>query len=114
MNRPATFHTVKHLPLFAIVFLSGCQTQYTRITVRDFENQPMVEWIAEGRVKKVEQGYSISAVQRTSGGAYPKASKYPNGWRTTVTGPNIVKQPVDKPDWLAGLDRDPAPAPVAK
>lgn len=115
---------MKYFLLFVTVLLAGCQTpptilggpSYTKLTVTDFEGEQIAEWIAEGLVRPVEQGYSIRAVQRTSGGAYPVVTKYPNGWRSTVTGPNIVKQPVDKPDWLAEIDGEivakPGPKPA--
>ncbi len=103
MNRPASFHTVKFLPLLALAFLTGCQT-YTKLSVTDHQGDRIADWIAEGSVKKVDQGYAIKAVERHSGPPNEVVNKYPNGWRTTVVGPNIVRQSVDKPAWLFDLD----------
>ena len=103
MNRPASFHTVKFLPLLALAFLTGCQT-YTKLSVTDHQGDRIADWIAEGSVKKVDQGYAIKAVERHSGPPNEVVNKYPNGWRTTVVGPNIVRQYVDKPAWLFDLD----------
>lgn len=105
MKRPDSFPAVKFLPLLAFVFLTGCQT-YTRLTVTDHQGDRIADWVAEGRVKKVEQGYAIKAVERHSGPPNEVVNKYPNGWHTTVVGPNIVRQPVDKPQWLAELDAE--------
>lgn len=111
MKRPATFRAVKFLPLLAFVLLAGCQTysgspSYTKFTVTDHQGDRIADWVAEGCVKKVEQGYAIKAVERHSGPPNEVVNKYPNGWHTTVVGPNIVRQPVDKPQWLAELDAE--------
>ena len=105
MNRPASFHTVKFLPLLALVFLTGCQT-YTKLSVTDDQGDRIADWIAEGSVKKVEQGYEIKAVERHSGPPNEVVNRYPNGRHATVVGPNIVRQPVDKPQWLVELDAE--------
>ena len=103
MNHPASFRAVKFLPLLAFVFLTGCQT-YTKLTVSDYHGDRVADWIAEGSVKKVEQGYAIKAVERHSGPPNEVVNHYPNGWRTTVVGANIIRQRVDKPEWLAEFD----------
>lgn len=105
MKRPASIQVVKFLSLFAFAFLTGCQT-YTKFTVTDHQGERIADWIAEGSVKKVEQGYEIKAVERHSGPPDVVVNKYPNGWRTTVVGPNIVRQPVEKPAWLVALDAE--------
>lgn len=128
MNRPASFRAVKFLPLLAIAFLTGCQTPYTKFTVTDYQGDRLATWVAEGNVTssergvivfpaerlgrfitegklpKAEFGYRIRAVERTTGGANPVTTRYPNGWMTTVTGPNIVRERIPKPEWLRGMD----------
>ncbi len=54
---------MKFLRLLALVFLTGCQT-YTKLSVTDDQGDRIADWIAEGSVKKVEQGYEITAVCR--------------------------------------------------
>ena len=105
MNHPASFRAVKFLPLLAFAFLTGCQT-YTKLTVTDYHGDCVADWIAEGSVRKVEQGYAIKAVERRSSLPNEVVNKYPNGWHTTVVGPNIVRQSVDKPVWLVELDAE--------
>lgn len=105
MKRPASFHTVKFLPLFALAFLTGCQT-YTKLSVTDHQGDRIADWIAEGCVKKVEQGFAIKAIERRSGPPNEVVNRYPNGWNTTVVGANIIKQRVDKPEWLVQLDAE--------
>lgn len=105
MNSPASLRIVKFLPLIAFVILTGCQT-YTRLSVTDLEGDRVADWVAEGSVKKVEQGYAIKAVERRSGPPNEVVTKYPNGRHTTVVGANIILQPVDKPAWLAELDAE--------
>ncbi len=105
MNRPASFHVVKFLPLLALAFLTGCQT-YTKLSVTDRQGDRTADWIAEGYVKKVEQGFAIKAVERRSGPPNEVVNRYPNGWNTIVVGANIIKQSVDKPEWLIQLDAE--------
>ncbi len=105
MKRPARFHAVKFLPLLAFILLTGCQT-YTKLSVTDYHGDRVSDWIAEGSVEKAEQGYAINAVERRSGPPDEVVNRYPNGWRTTVVGSNIIKQRVDKPQWLVELDAE--------
>jgi hypothetical protein len=114
MNRPASFRAVKFFPLLAIAFLTGCTTQYTKLTVTDHQGDRIATWIAEGHVARAEQGYRIRAVERTSGPPNEIYSQYPNGWRSIVIGPNIMMERVEKPLWLAELDGEIPPAPVTK
>jgi hypothetical protein len=98
---------MKCLPLFALLallVLAGCQTTYTRLTVTNFDGELVSEWVAEGPVRKTEQGYAVRAVERSVEGAHPVTRRFPNGWRTTVVGANILREEVDKPEWLAALD----------
>lgn len=103
-NPPASFRAVKYLSLLALLFLSGCET-FTHIAVTDLSGAPISDWVAEGRVKKVEEGYLIKAVERTTPGPYPTRNRYPNGRVATVVGPNIILQEIEKPEWIAELER---------
>ena len=114
----ATFRAVKYLLLLAFALLAGCETtrtqknsdadkdgrKYTKLTVTDLTGDIVSEWIAEGRVKKCDQGYTIKAVERHSGPPNPTESKYPNGRISTVAGQNIILEDVEKPEWLKKLD----------
>jgi hypothetical protein len=95
---------MKFLPLLALLGLTGCQTTYTRLTVTNFDGERVSDWVAEGYVRRVEQGYAIRAVERSVEGAHPVTRRFPNGWRTTVTGANILQEEIEKPAWLVALD----------
>ncbi len=109
---------VKYLLLLALALLAGCETtrtrknpdadnddrKYTRLTVTDLRGDIVSEWIAEGRVKKADQGYTIKAVERHTAPPDPTHSKYPNGRISTVAGQNIILEDVEKPGWLRKLD----------
>ena len=100
---------MKFLPLLALaalVALTGCETKYTRLTAANHEGTVSTVWIAEGETRKVDQGYRIKAVERSTYGTDPVSTRYPNGWRTIATGPTILLEPADKPQWLAELDGD--------
>lgn len=100
---PASVRAVKYFLLLAVSFLAGCQT-YTKISVSDLAGAPISDWVAEGKVKKVPEGYIIKAVERDTPPPYPTHNRYPNGRVATVVGPNIILQEIDKPDWLVELD----------
>ncbi len=110
----ATLRTVKYALLLAIALLAGCENQntkpgpptqkYTKLTVTDLTGDLVSEWIAEGRVKKSDQGYTIRAVERWTAPPYPIHSQFPNGRPSTVAGQNIVLEDVEKPAWLKKLD----------
>ena len=114
MLTAATLRAVKYAPLLAIALLAGCENtstrkesshdKYTKITVTDPQGDVISEWIAEGPVKKNEQGYTIHAIERRTPGPYSTDSQYPNGRMSTVVGPNIVLEDTEKPDWLKKLD----------
>ena len=88
----------------AAMFLTGCQT-YTKFRVTNYRDEMVAEWIARGHVARAGRGYRITAVQRLSGGAYPTLSRYPDGWRTTVDGPHIVRARCGKPFWLYQMEK---------
>ena len=106
--------TVNYAILLAIALLAGCENtstrnetstaKYTKISVTDPSGDLISEWIAEGPVKKADQGYTIHAVERRTPGPYPTDSQYPNGRMSSVVGPNIVLKDIEKPDWLKKLD----------
>ena len=105
MGRLPTSAAMKFLPLVALLaLLTGCQTTYTKLTVTDFDAEPISEFIAEGLVWPLDQGYRIRAVERRVEGPYPVVRRYPNGWRTTVVGANILRERVPKPAWLEAID----------
>jgi hypothetical protein len=102
---------VKYLLLLAVVLLAGCETpqrkgriDYTKLTVTDPSGDLIAEWVAEGRVRKAVQGYDILAVERRTSAPHPMQLRYPNRRAATVTGPNIILEKIDKPDWLKALD----------
>ena len=113
----ATVRAVKYLLLLAFALLTGCETtrtkkdsdandarKYTKLTVTDLSGDVISEWIAEGRVKKADQGYTIKAVERRTAPPDRTESKYPNGRISTVAGQNIILEDVEKPEWLKKLD----------
>lgn len=114
MRTAATVRTVKYAPLLAIALLAGCEntstrketsaSKYTRLTVTDPTGDVISEWMAEGPVKKDDQGYTIHAIERRTPGPYPTDSQYPNGRLSSVVGPNIVLEDAEKPAWLQKLD----------
>ena len=95
---------MKFLALFALLALAGCQTTYTRLTVTNFDGERVSDWIAEGPVRRTEQGYAVRAVERSVEGSHPVTRRFPNGWRTIVVGANILQEEVEKPAWLVALD----------
>jgi hypothetical protein len=98
---------MKFLPLLGLTMLlalTGCQTTYTRLTVTNYDGEPVSDFVAEGAINKREHGYDIRAVERYVEGPTPVTRRFPNGWRTTVVGANILVQEVDKPAWLAAID----------
>ncbi len=103
IQRPATVRSVKYLSLLALTFLGGCHT-FTQLSVTDLSGDPISTWVAEGRVRKVPEGYLIKAVERNTPTPYATNNRYPNGRAATVIGPNIILQEIDKPAWLVELD----------
>ncbi len=89
--------------LAAVLIFNGCQT-YTKLRVTSYRGDLIADWIAEGAVHKKGPSYEIKAVERTSGPPFSQTTHYPNGWRTTVAGPNIVRWRTGKPFWLYQLD----------
>ncbi len=117
-NTAATVRAVKYFLLLAFAFLAACENtrtrkdsdsdkdpqKYTKVTVTDPRGELISEWIAEGRVKKFDQGYTIKAVERHTAPPSPTTAQYPNGRISSVVGPYIILEDVEKPDWLKRLD----------
>ena len=75
-----------------------------------YRDELVAEWIARGYVVPLERGYGITAVERRSAPPYSMVNRYPDGWRTTVVGPNIHHWHCPKPQWLAEYEGDVPPA----
>jgi len=99
--------------LCAIVFsLSGCalfcsvdpHKQYSTVRVTDIEGRLVAEWVAEGCVLRIENGYKFKAVERVSGPPFPQVMRYPLGRHMEISGPNIVVTRCGKPLWLYHLE----------
>ncbi|MCE9610192.1 MAG: hypothetical protein K8R23_08275 [Chthoniobacter sp.] len=96
------------LPLLAALIFASCATwdfsghhgDYTKLRVTNHRGGVMSEWVARGKIKRTEAGYRITAVERRSAAPYAQLSKYPEGWRTTVTGPHIERWRCGQPYWL--------------
>jgi hypothetical protein len=68
--------------------------------VTNYRGELVADWIAEGPIRKMDNGFHIKAVQRTSAGPGAQTTRYPNGWYTFVNGPHIVYWDCGKPLWL--------------
>ena len=98
-------HPAVNLPratwlLLALPFLGGCQATYTDLRVTNPRGELIADWVARGYIWHIEEGYRITAVERTDGPPYGKTTRYPDGWRTTVVGPYVHRTPCAKPAWL--------------
>jgi len=81
--------------------VASSATFYTRLRITNPRGELIADWVARGPVWHVEAGYRITAVERTEGCPYPHTARYPDGWSTTVVGPNIRRWRCAKPAWLA-------------
>jgi hypothetical protein len=109
----------KTLPLLALALIfSGCAVGYThnvftrnrvyrKVRVTDLQGHLIADWVAEGRVWRYGKGYRFNAVERLSGGPYPVLSKYPQGRKVVIDGPNIVVMPTGQPLWLYEIENPP-------
>jgi hypothetical protein len=88
--------------LALVALLPGCagSTGYTKFRSSNLRGEMLAEWTARGFYYRTTSGYRITAVERISGPPYPHLSRYPHGWPTTVTGPNIEKWRTARPAWL--------------
>lgn len=100
---------MKFLPAFVVLVVSlicsGCET-FTKFRATDYRGGLIAEWVAKGEIEKAERGYRITAVERLSGPPYMTLTRYPEGWRTTVAGPNITYWRCGKPLWLYSRERE--------
>ncbi len=95
------------LLLAALVFTAGCASErFTKLRVTNHRGEVLAEWVARGYVLRSEQGYRITAVERLSGPPHPILSRYPDGWRTTVAGPHILRWRCGEPYWLYELESE--------
>ncbi len=104
------------LPLGLLVplFWTGCAGSggkrppepltYSRVTVASFRTRPIAEYIAEGKVRKEEDGYRFTAVERTIFSPHRINIRYPIGRPVTVVGSHVIIKSVEKPAWLQRLD----------
>ena len=93
------------LLLAALFLTAGCTShRYTKLRVTNHRGEVIAEWVARGYVSRSAQGYRITAVERQSGEPYPLLSKYPDGWRTNVVGPHILRWRCGQPYWLYEIE----------
>ena len=93
------------LLLAALLLTAGCAShRYTRLRVTNHRGEVIAEWVARGAIHRSDRGYRITAVERESGEPYPLLSKYPDGWRTTVVGPHILRWRCGEPYWLYEIE----------
>lgn len=104
-------HPLRSFALLAVLtLLTGCQTaKYSKLRVTNHRGEFISEWVARGKVTATDRGYLITAVERHSAPPLPVTTYYPDGWRTNVVGPHILRWRCPKPLWLAELDGDVPP-----
>ncbi|RYD69364.1 MAG: hypothetical protein EOP84_28615 [Verrucomicrobiaceae bacterium] len=98
--------------LLPLLLLSGCHGDryrgvnrtYSRVRITNPRGELISDYIAEGRVRSTERGYSFSAVERTTTMPYMMNVRYPRGRRIEVAGPNILVTRSGKPEWLYQVD----------
>lgn len=88
------------LALAALLPACAETTRYTKFRSSNLRGEPIAEWTARGFYYRTATGYRITAVERLSGPPFPYESRFPHGWKTTVTGPSIEHWPTAKPAWL--------------
>jgi hypothetical protein len=94
----------------AVLALSACQalplysSAYTHFRVTNYRGDLIADWVAEGSYRRFGDAYEIKAVERTSGPPLSQTTRYPNGWRTVINGPHIIRTPTGKPYWLYRID----------
>lgn len=92
--------------LVALPLVTGCECfsfshpDYTHLRVTNPRGEVIADWVAKGRVCRVDEGYRILALERTDGPPSRGTVRYPDGWRVTVVGPYIHQWPCDKPLWF--------------
>jgi len=101
--------------LLGVLILGGCtapqpveggrEPSYSRVVVTDFRGRRIAEYVAEGKVRKTEEGTAFRAMQRQVFSPQPLLIRYPLGRPVTVKAPNLLIVPAPKPEWLRTLDR---------
>jgi hypothetical protein len=92
--------------LLAAMTFAACQScpmwsgRYTRFEVTNYRGELIASWVAEGSFRSFGDGFLITAVQRTSALPYAQTSRYPDGWKTWVSGPHIRYGRCAKPHWM--------------
>ena len=77
---------------------------YWRVVTTDFQGRWIAEYVAEGPVKKVEEGFTFVAVQKRLFSSETLEFHYPLGRPLVVGASNVVVTPTGKPLWLARID----------
>ena len=107
---------VKRTELFLIAVVVGllggcathrealCELPYWQVVVTDVEGCWISEYIAEGDVTPICNGYCFRAVQRRTFRPWILTYKYPLGRPVKVQAPNIIITPTCKPLWLKITD----------
>ncbi len=101
---------IPFLLLAGAALLSACHSvavtsnRYTQFRVTNQRGELIADWVVEGTYRRVGSGYDIKAVERKSGPPLSQTTRYPNGWRTFIDGPHIIRWSCGKPHWLYKLD----------
>ena len=82
-----------------------CELPYWQVVTTDVEGCWISEYIAEGDVMPICNGYAFRAVQRWTFQPVILTYKYPLGRYVKVLTPNIIITPTCKPLWLKILDQ---------
>jgi len=85
-----------------LAFLPGC-IGYTKFRATNRRGEMIAEWTGRGLFYPVSGGYRINAVERVSGPPLMHVTRYPHGFRTTVTGAHIERWHTYEPAWLENL-----------
>jgi len=90
------------LLLLAALPLTACTSpRYYKVITMDHGGRLHSSWIAEGRVRRVEKGYTFKAVERRTGNPQ-RELHYPLGRPVRVSTAHTVIYAVEKPVWLEG------------
>jgi len=107
LNRRTGFTSITAVNLLRLTWLllvlplvGGCESTYTELRVTNPRGELVSDWVARGFIWHIEEGWRITAVQRTDGPPYPKTTHYPDGWPTVVVGPYVHRWRCAKPAWL--------------
>ena len=91
-------------PLVALPIVTGCESyghhHYTHLRVTNPRGEVIADWVATGHVSHVDEGYRITALERTDGPPSHGTVRFPDGWRVTVVGPYIHRWRCEKPTWF--------------